>query len=207
MQTKTFFTSLLVAGFIATSSTVSASTLLYTELHDYGISKYDPGGNDPLKADSVKVKDSSSSRFYDSFDLSGITGTIDRIELTLDFKKAGPFCPLGICALGETWSVRAQGSNSSTASDDSFGQLSDVLSPQTFVYSAATDTGTIDTFLASILSGEFEFWFSEGSIWKDAFNLDTAEINVYGVSEVSLPAAAFLFGPALLGLSGYAEKA
>lgn len=197
MRSSTLTVAALAAAMTLAAGTASAVTSLGTFANDYGsdAGKVDPGGTDVLGADFVTVSDQSSGRFSDSFDLSALFGTfqpgyvIDRFELTLEFDDSGPSCPFFLCGLGEIWEVRVQGSDSAVSSDDFFGTLSDPLSPQSFTVSIGTDIGSIDAFQHSVQSQLFEFWFSESSIKADAFDLNSAELEVFGTASViPLPA-------------------
>lgn len=192
----------------ATTSGAHAVTSLGMFVNDYGTGagKVDPGGNDVLGSDSVRISDDSTSRFFDSFDLSGLFGTfvpgftIDRFDLTLTFDKAGPsLFPT------EYWNVRVQGSNSSSALDDLFVPIFDPLSPQTVTISMGTDLLFIDAFAHSVASEKLEFGFSEftpanGFFEKpDKFDLDSAKLEVFGEATVipapvALPMLASAFG-------------
>lgn len=170
--------------------TTNAATLgVFT--HDYGSGsgKVDPGGTDVLNTDSVIVSDQSSVRFSDSFDFSGLAyDTIDKFILTLTFKSAGP-------RLSEHWSVRLKGSDTSNKGSDVFATLWDKLSPQSF----AVTSGSV--FSHSVATKEFEFWFSEKTLFSDAFKLDSASLTIKGtVAAVPLPAGGLLLLTALGGL-------
>ena len=196
---KQFFAIALVAG-LGWASGASALTTIYSELRDYGSApgKINPGGNDPLGADYVEVRDSSSSRFSDFFDFSSIAyDSISRFDLTLKFADAGPS---GIFDWIEQWQVRVQGSNPSISSDDYFSTLRDPLSPQTIVISMATDTGSINAFSHSVATGIFEFWFSENTCCGDKFKLDSAQLDVIG-TVIPAPAALPLLAS---GVAGFA---
>ncbi|MEY8830037.1 hypothetical protein AB9K34_16760 [Sedimentitalea sp. XS_ASV28] len=70
-----------------------AATLgLFT--HDYGtgIGNVAPAqyGSGALNSDSVTVADNEAPRFQDNFDLSSVSGTIQRFDLTLTFGPAFP---------------------------------------------------------------------------------------------------------------------
>jgi hypothetical protein len=172
---------------------------------DYGSApgRVDPGGNDVLSPGYVTVSDQSTSRFFDSFDFSALSASsIDSLTLTLSFSGAGPsyflFFPT------EIWSVRIQGSTPAAATDDHFTTLSDALSPQTVTLSAATDGGGVNAFAQSLASGQLAFWFSESSLFADAFRLTSASLTVEGTpppAPVPLPAGGLLLLGALGGLA------
>jgi hypothetical protein len=48
----------------------------------------------------------------------------------------------------------------------------------------------------------FNLWFSEKSYRAFQFSLDKATLKVYGTSAVPVPAAVWLLGSGLLGLTG-----
>ncbi|MEM6439145.1 MAG: hypothetical protein AAF763_05520 [Pseudomonadota bacterium] len=194
----------------AMATEAQAVTSLGMFVNDYGsdAGKVDPGGTDVLGADFVTVSDSSSTRFSDSFDLSGLFGTfnpgflIDRLELTLDFSEAGP-SGFWFFGFGESWNVRVQGSNSSASNDDLFVQLNDASAPQSLTVSILSDTGSTDAFVHSLLTENFEFWFSETTTLADNFDLDSAKLEVFGTATViptpfALPLLASAFGVAAL---------
>jgi hypothetical protein len=197
MRNKIFAALALTASLVL-SSTASASLLL-TDEHDY-TSGYDPGGSGALSSGGVAVSDQNSVRFSDYFDLSSLgSATIDSIVLTLEFAGAGPN---GFFGFGETWGVRAQGSNSGSSADDTFSILFDSLSAQSFTYNALTDTAnTSDAFAHSVSTSNFAFWFSEFTSGSDGFTLSAATLQVFGTeaTAVSEPAAA-----ALVGLGAFA---
>ncbi|MFN4155546.1 MAG: VPLPA-CTERM sorting domain-containing protein [Paracoccaceae bacterium] len=189
---------------------VAAPVLLDTYTHTYG-SKHgnvDPGGNDVLSPNHVTVSDQSKSRFFDSFDFAALTigNTIQSLALTLDFNGAGPH---GIFGWKEAWFVRIQGSDKAASNDDYFDLLIDSHSPQTFTISAATDTGSVNAFAASLAGGKFEFWFSEETWFANSFKLKSASLAVFGTPEVAavpLPAGGFLLIGALGGLAALRRR-
>lgn len=190
---------LAVAATLAISAPMAQAATLGTFTHDYGSDpgKVDPGGNDTLTPDSVIVSDQSSSRFSDVFDFSSLSAAaITGFDLVLSFANAGPsLIP------GELWSVRVQGSNSSSSLDDMFRTLADILSPQTFSLDGSTLLAG-DAFAHSVATKTFSFWFSENTLFADRFALDSASLTVYGTpSAVPLPAGGLLL---LGGLGGLA---
>lgn len=192
-----------MAIFFASVSTASAATVLLTDTHTYGVGQYDPSGTDVLSPGYVTVSDQSAGRFADTFSLAGLApgSVVTGLDLVLTFASAGPSCPLGICGIGEVWSVRAIGSATGSG-DDYFATILDILSPQTFSMSAATDTGTIDAFANALATGQFQFWFSESSLGPDSFRLQSATLNVLGdMAPVPLPATAPLLLAAMGGLA------
>jgi len=194
-----FATAALLAGTTLFAATQASAATLGVIEHDYGsnLGNVDPGGNDTLTPDSVVVSDSSSSRFNDLFDLAAFAGdTITGFALSLDFSNAGPsFIP------SELWSIRVQGSNSGSILDDMFRTLNDNQSPQTFSLDGSTLLAG-DTFGHSVASGELEFWFSESTLFRDSFALNSATLTVFGEpAAVPLPASLPLL---LAGLGGVA---
>ncbi len=181
--------------------------------HDYGTGSGnvapDQYGSGSLNADSVTVADNEAPRFQDNFDLSAITGTIERFELTLTFGNAGPS---GFLGLGERWYARILGSDDASAFDDTFVTMYDEASPQTITLSVWSDFGLPDAFAHSVATSMFSFGFAEntGSSWlypgADAFNLESASLLVTGTpAPVPLPASMPLLAAALGGL-GFAAR-
>ncbi|MDO9639504.1 MAG: VPLPA-CTERM sorting domain-containing protein [Pseudotabrizicola sp.] len=200
-----------VALCAALLSPASAATVqLGSFTHNYGSNpgNVNPGGTDALSGNYVTVSDQSSGRFFDSFNFSAlqIGATVESLALTLAFSGAGPN---GLFGLAETWRVRVQGSNSGASFDDYFAVLRDPNSPQTFTLSAATDTGWINAFATSLLTGTLTFWFSEETLGADNFKLTSASLAVYGTpapSVVPLPAGGFLLIGALGGLAALRRR-
>ena len=189
-----------------------AATLgLFT--HDYGTGSGnvapDQYGSGALNSDSVTVADDEAPRFQDNFDLSSVSGSIERFDLTLTFGDAGPS---GVFNLGERWQARILGSDDSSSSDDNFVTMYDEASPQTITLSFWTDFGAPDAFAHSVATDMFSFGFSEntGSGWPyrgaDEFDLQSASLEVIGTpTPVPLPATMPLLAVALGGL-GYAAR-
>lgn len=177
----------------------AAPVLLDSYLHSYGTNAghIDPAGSDTLGGDFVQVSDTSSTRFSDVFDLSGLVyDTITSFDLTLTFRDAGPsLIP------GELWSVRVQGSNSASSLDDLFAVLiGSGWSNQTVTLSTGTDLLTVNAFAQSVASESFAFWFSEFTPGTDKFKLASAELDVYGTAPTTVPLPAG--GLMLLGAFG-----
>lgn len=200
---KSFF--VIPALLMLLSLPVSAG-LIGSVTHDYGIGKFDPGGNDLLTTDSVVVSDQSTERFSDTFPFPAFTGIVTGLELVLDFEGAGPACPLLLCFLGETWDARIQGSQPGSNGDDYFVNLVDEQSPQSILFTSATDDGTIDVWMHSLQQSAVQLWFSELSLGADSFELNSATLNVYGETNtrpdpvpVPEPGSMALLG---LGLAG-----
>lgn len=187
----------LMLGLMATS--VSATTVLLTETHNYGTGQYDPGGTDLLGPGYVQVSDQSSGRFNDIFYFGGLLpggAVVTGFNLILSFQASGPsLFP------GELWSARIQGTNFGGSGDDMFTILADVLSPQTISLTAATDTGGVSAFLQTLSSGNLQLWFSESSFGADSFRLTSATFEVMGdLAPVPLPAAGLLLVGGLAAL-------
>lgn len=175
---------------------------------DYGsdAGRVNPGGNDELSPNFVRVSDGSSSRFFDTIDFSSITGigtaTIDRLEFTISASGVGPsLFPI------EWWAARFQGSNPSAQTDDYFVTLWDSQMPQSIILSAATDTGSIDAFQNSVTNQALTFWFSEFTVGRDQFDLTSANLKVFGtLAPIPLPAAGWLMLAGLGGLGVAARR-
>lgn len=181
--------------------------------HDYGTGSGnvapDQYGSGALNSDSVTVADNEAPRFQDNFDLSSVTGLIERLELTLTFSDAGPN---GWFGLGERWQARILGSNDAASYDDNFVTLSDASSPQTITLSFWSDLGSPNAFAHSVATDMFSFGFSESTSngWNgnspDAFDLQSASLEVIGTpAPIPLPATMPLLAVALGGL-GYAAR-
>ncbi|MDU9003985.1 VPLPA-CTERM sorting domain-containing protein [Sedimentitalea todarodis] len=197
---------------LALAGGAQAATLgMFT--HDYGTGSGnvapDQYGSGALNSDSVTVADNEAPRFQDNFDLSTVTGSIERFDLTLTFGNAGPS---GWFGLGERWQARILGSDDGASSDDNFVTMYDEASPQTITLSFWSDLGSPDAFAHSVASSMFSFGFSEntGSSWPyrgaDEFDLQSASLLVSGTpTPVPLPATMPLLAAALAGL-GYAAR-
>lgn len=195
-----------------TTLSATASSLLFSELHDYGIGKFNPGGDDALTADAVVVTDESNvgsddtdpttARFRDTFVFGTGLGPIDRIDLTLTFEGAGPNCAFGLGLCGEVWVTVIPGSNLTLGSNDFTGRLDDSLSPQTFSLSAASDTGPNGAFATAVANGLLEVLFLETFEEGETFSLLSAQADVYGspLAAIPLPAAGWLLLGGLTGL-------
>lgn len=187
----------------------AAPVLLDSYLHSYGTNAghIDPAGSDSLGGDFVQVSDTSSTRFSDVFDFSGLVyDTITTFDLTLTFRDAGPsLIP------GELWSVRVQGSNSASSLDDLFAVLiGSGWSSQAVTLSTGTDLLTVNAFAQSVASESFTFWFSEFTPGTDKFKLASAELDVYGTiptpTTVPLPAGGVMLLGALGGLNALRRR-
>jgi len=157
----------LIAVLSGLSASVGATPVLIGEIsHDYGsaVGKLDPSGNDPLSADYVTVKDSSTNRFSDVFDFSAFDYTsIDHFEVTLNFTQTNG-------AL-ESWRARPGSSTSLPA----LTKVGDVLTSQTFTFGPSTDT-----FASSVAAEKFNLWFSEEGFGANDFRLFDAKLAVFG---------------------------
>lgn len=191
-------------------SAAQAAPVSYTAIHNYGNGPGDvnPGGNDPLTANYVQVRDFSKKRFNDSFDFSSFAyTTISSITLTLNYNGAGPVRPSNPT---EFWRVRILGSNNAAATDDQFGALTSSLSTTSYLLTAAIDTLRGRNAFANALNTQsLAFLFAENTSGRDIFRLYSARIDIVGdlagVSRVSaavpLPAGGLLL---LAGLGGLA---
>lgn len=185
-------------------SAAQAAPVNYTATHLYGTNqaqgRIDPPGSDPVNQFNVEIYDNSTERFSDSFDFSSVNYTsISSITLTLDYRNAGP-----ALIPSELWSVRILGSNNGGSSDDYFGVLVTLLSPTSYVLTAATDILGVNAFANAVSSEKLTFWFSEFSPGVDRFNLRSARIDIVG--EVPLPAGGLLLLGALGGLAALRRR-
>lgn len=210
----TIFKTVLASAAVAVALTglpAAASTLLGTFIHDYGFKDggTNPGGNDTLFEDFVRVSEGSTNRFSDSISFSSLTNvqSIDSLQLTLSFVNAGPRATAIPGLRAENWQVRVQGTNFSASNDDLFVNLADTQSPQTITLTSSSDTGAISAWQQAINSQALTFWFSETAsnqlFGLNNFDLFVAKLQVFGTSSspspVPLPAAGWLM---LAGLGG-----
>ncbi|MFN3936098.1 MAG: VPLPA-CTERM sorting domain-containing protein [Gemmobacter sp.] len=198
-----------------TAAPAAAATLLGTFTHDYGSAagKVDPGGNDALFADFVRVSDQSTGRFSDAISFASLAyDTISKIVLTLKFSDAGPSgCVAAVGCFGENWAVRVQGSTAAASTDDFFAQLVDGLSPQAFTLTAGTDAGSVTAWANTLATRAVSFWFSEFTAGTDRFDLYWAKVEVYGTepagpAPIPLPAGGFLLLAGLAALGALRRK-
>jgi hypothetical protein len=87
--------------------------------------------------------------------------------------------------------------------------LNSADSPQSFYLDATSDTGSMNVWTTSLSQGGLGLWFSESSLGKDAFSLNSARLNVYGehpVAAVPAPASLALFGIGSLVLSLFSRR-
>jgi hypothetical protein len=189
---------------LASLAAQAAPVLLGTIEHEYGSApgRVDPGGTDVLSSNYVTVSDTSTGRFYDRFDFSAVTGTITGLIMTLNFDRAGPSCPFGVCAIGETWAARIQGSNPGGTADDYFVNLFDDLSPMSILLDLSTDVGAVNAFATSLANGYAELWFSESSIGGDSFRLASVGLKVFGEPVVGTVPTPGTLALAMFGLAG-----
>lgn len=206
METMSFkptaaWRSLALAGLLGLGlASGSQAAVLGVYTHNYGTGAYDPQGSDTLHNGYVQVSDTSSERFSDSFDFSGLNAAaIDSLDLTLTYSLAGPsLIP------GELWTVRVQGNNPAGLLDDLSVPLLSFLSPQTITLSTLTDFGPVNAFAQSVAQQALTFWFSEWTLGGDNFRLQSASLTVNGTAApatVPVPAAGALM---LAGLGGLA---
>jgi hypothetical protein len=186
---------------LALFASASFAAPIFSVLHEYGTDsgRMDPGGTDVLSGGYVTVRDSSAGRFNDRFDFSAVADPVTGLELTLLFNRAGPSCPFGVCGIGETWAARIQGSNLTGTTDDLFFNLSDSLSPMSFLLNLSTDVGGINAFATSVANGYLDLWFSESSFGGDSFRLVSAGLQVFGTPT---PPSNTVDAPGTLALAG-----
>ena len=138
--------------------------------------------------------------FDESFDFTALDiVSIDRFELTLESSEFGQF-PF------ELWSVRAQGSDPSVATDDAFDLINSAT--QTFVYDVSSPG---DVFAHSSATQVFTFWLSEfvsGLLpVNPSITISSATLRVYGeVSPIPVPAALPLLALGLAGFGAYRHR-
>lgn len=188
---------------LAFAPVAGAATLgVYT--HDYGNGggRIDPPGGDRVRGNHVEISENQANPFFDSLDFSDLAGsTIDSLELTLAYDRAGPTSIVGFPL--ERWLVDVQGSNGASFADDFTETLVDSASPLTLTLSAATDGGGVDAFATSVANLALGFSFDEvGFLGAQTFRLFSATLTVNGTAAavVPLPAPGLLLIGALGGL-------
>lgn len=201
---RTAIYALAVTFVLTLAAPAQATQLLTSIVHDYGIDEYDPGGNDPLGWDHVKVKDTSSERFHDEFFFGGPVSDnwdIEAFKLTLWFDDTNNTQWFLIFPDFEDWNVRPGNS------DDLFDMINtNCGAKQSFLI----DDG-IDTFDSMVADRIFNLWFAEESAnfcTGDFFKLYKAKLKVFGtINEPGQPVPApepatmILSGLGLLGLA------
>ena len=152
----------------------------------------------------VEIVDYGVPRFADSFDFSDLNiSNVTSLDLTLAYTGLGTGTCLGMACIGnEAWFVRVQGSEPGASSDDYFQRLVRNVPSFTVTITSATDSGSVDAFIASITNQVLTFWFSEQTTGNDAFHLASARLVINGdLAPVPLPAAAPMLAVGLGGLA------
>jgi hypothetical protein len=203
---------LLAATLVAGAGSAHANSIEFT--HDYGLWTFDPGGGDTLETDYVSVSTQSDGRFNDSFDLSGLIMDNETVfELHLTYNNTDEKSCFIWCWPAEDWRVRVQGKNSLSSEDDKFFDLEktgDKKTTSVFTLDSNSDEeyGFLwnkkerNAFEQTLETEIFEFWFSDNGDHPNDFNLYSATLKITGASVVPIPAAAWLFGSALVGMAG-----
>ena len=177
----------------------SSAAVIGTYVHDYGKNQYVPSGSSSMKGNHVSVSQNDAVPFFDSFDFSALAGMkITTLTLTLEHNVSGsPFVgSLSTVA----WDLRINGDTSSPTGSVIVGRLDEALSPQSFVFTAGSDTGGSTPFATAVASGSLGFWFQQNGIFANqVFNLRSATLTIENAA-VPLPAPLVLLLSALAGL-------
>lgn len=196
---------------------------------DYGAGKDTPFGDDPVLADSIRVKDTNITtgyaQFAEVFNFGDLTGsTITSIEVTLNYKRVSvaqpdPNDPLD--ETGEIWWARIQGSDDNTLDDDYFLELPGT-GPNTgtlaFTLDASDDLTSISdrpddisttnsAFATSVADNRVVLRFREETAGDDNFELLGATVEVFGTPPaVPLPASGLLLLGAMGGMAAWKRR-
>jgi hypothetical protein len=190
----------VVAVLMTVTSAMATPLATYTHNYGNGVGQVDPGGQDPLSAGYVTVKDTATStgyqRFNDTFDFSSLNyASINHFDLTLTYSGVGSY----LFGLGERWSARPGGTSNYTsfALNPSNGTVS-----QTFVI----DSSLSPEFNQMVAAKNFFFWFAEDTIMSDEFKLNSATLTVDGAAPVPEPGTIMLLGLGMAGLAVFSRR-